>query len=130
MRIITAQCQASTATLVRLAPPRWFCCCRTWLEVRYNASHADYNPVRWAPHEDYEEMVWLAPDGDFAMIQLNTTIGRWDSAYDPLKVAYDGWEQWMKRTNAEAPSSAGHAFFSSPENQGEGAWVFMDTQVS
>ena len=100
----------------------------TLFEARHNASHAKFNPRRWAPHEDYAEMVWFSPHGDYAQIQCNTTIGRWHSSYKDLKHAYDAWVKWMGTVNSGAPASAGTGFFSSPENQGDGAWVFMDTQ--
>jgi hypothetical protein len=26
---------------------------QTWLAIRHNVSHREFDPVRWAPHEDY-----------------------------------------------------------------------------
>jgi len=103
---------------------------KLWLAERKAATKRKIDPVKYVPHEEYNDMVWM--EGNVvkvAMIQVNTTLGRWDSNYDQLKKAYDAWDGWMQRTNTAAPASVNSGFFTSPEVGGtEGAWVFMDTQ--
>jgi hypothetical protein len=106
---------------------------QAWIDMRYNMSHSDTRPVRWLPHEKHDDMVFIENGrAKYAIIQVNTTVSRWAAAYDILKKAYDGWDQWLVKTNTRytaATGDAGEIFFSSPEEQGtEGAWVFMDTQ--
>ena len=42
----------------------------------------------------------------WAMVQCNTTLGRWAVNYELIKSAYDAWETWAARTNAAAPNTA------------------------
>ena len=64
-----------------------------------------------------------------AVIQVNTTLGRWAANYELLKEAHNAWDGWMERINNAAPATMNGGLFTSPETGGQaGAWVFMDTQ--
>merc|ERR1711871_631867 len=111
-------------------PTRFGPLLKQWLAKMKKAEKSKSNPRRFLPHEDYQDMLWMEGDTvKVAMIQVNTTIGRWAANYALLKEAHDAWDGWMQRTNAAAPSTMSSGLFTSPETGGQaGAWVFMDTQ--
>lgn len=49
-----------------------------WIAEMKKQENSKSNPRKFLPHEDYQDMLWMEGDSvKVAMIQVNTTIGRW-----------------------------------------------------
>lgn len=99
---------------------------------RTNQTERERDPRRWLPHEMYDNALWLdttvdPPRVKYAMIEYNTTLGRWDSVYSQLDMAYETVLAWKQHVIDNAPPGMGKVIIAGGTTQ-TSAWVFLNTQ--
>merc|ERR1719163_2220773 len=63
------------------------------------------------------------------MIEYNTTLGRWDSIYTQLDLAYETVLVWKQHVSDNAPAGMGKVIIAGGGTDGDtSAWVFLNTQ--
>ena len=79
------------------------------------------------PSQQYEKNVHIVKNKVKAfVIEANSTMIFYDSAYLPTRKKYDAWEKWAVRWQKKTPASIKSWFHSSGGNVP--GWVFMHTQ--
>ena len=101
-----------------------------WLAERKAWRDTTFPPRAHPPHENYEKLLYMNPDKDYviqyAVINMNSTMGSFAVEYQSTVTAYNAWESWMKKKWEQAPAELKGVFHTTQGR--ENAWVFMHTQ--